>query len=419
MDDLFDRLSEKDICVETHDVIVCENEYFIITGWNHVDIAEDQLIKIINVSLKHFGKEIVQIEDNLAIIVFSKIEIHRKKDFYKLLYVIQIILKSKCLNIFIRRGNLHINECIQAKETAGKNKSGFDQGFETFWGKFEKSDDSIQDYSKELPDEIKSLIKKRYNKVGELVIINEDSPPLPNNTLDYIKCITDSIELPTTDSQHELYTNFEWLRPSATKRFIPIFLMKDMPTYEEHWERIDIKGDYKKYKPQGKLLGYYTREDEYFCKGPHIAISPDNIRSVCKTCKSKIDFETLLTEVMVHELGHAMMDRYCRDSKAQNCSPRDIFSKAMEESLANTITLFYFQKDSKKCKDVRCFIEKDQPVIYQFGAYQFDVGVDWTKWRDSDKNMPSLKDWFDKCFSDGKIRKPLDYSISDYDKVFE
>lgn len=426
MGDFFDDIDAEEPHHQTDVYKVPNNDYFIVTGWTPVDNADDsEFLRLLNYKLNAFnviGKGEVLIENHLAIIVISKIEGHRKKQFYNLFYIIQNILKSDCLNIFIKRDNLLINECIQAKEAIGNNNSGYDKGFEAFWEKFDNSVVQTQgDYSTELPEEIKSLIKKGYNKVGDIVIINEDSTQLPDSTLDYIRSITDSIEFPLTDSQYELYTNIEWLRPSATKRFIPIFLKnkKDMPSYDEHWEGIDIKEDYKEYKPQGIVLGYYTRKDEDFCKGPHIVICPENIRSSSQSSESKIDFDTLLTEVLVHELGHAMMDIYSRDSKAQNCFPRDIFSKAMEESLANMITLCYFQKDRKKFKYVRSYIKNDQPVIYRFGTYQFDAGVDWTKWRDSDKNMPTLKGWFDKCFSEGDIRQDLDYSISDYDKVFE
>ena len=87
-------------------------------------------------------------------------------------------------------------------------------------------------------------------------------------------------------------------------------------------------------------------------------------------------------------------------------SLNSLFSRAMEESLANMITLQWFEKfDHSNYKKVKSFIET-QPEIYKFGINQFEAGVDWTKWRDSKKMHKLLKEWFDKCFVPELLEQP-------------
>ena len=93
---------------------------------------------------------------------------------------------------------------------------------------------------------------------------------------------------------------------------------------------------------------------------------------------------------------------------------------AMEESLANMITLKLFNRYPDDFKSVKEFI-KDQPPFYKFGIHQYEAGVDWKKWRESDKqSSQKLEEWFNQYFSNGEINIPIkDYKREIYDRVFE
>lgn len=198
------------------------------------------------------------------------------------------------------------------------------------------------------------------------------------------------------------------------KIHLPIFIRKEKITYSDLWSSIRNKRD--EFVPSNPVLGYFATKEERFdgqeCRGPHIVLCSDNINIFAE--EIGISKDLLYKIVIVHELAHAMM------SKNGTNPFSDFEAQAMEESLANEITLEFFSKhDNANFIKVHEFIEFHQPAIYQFGIRQFYVGANWIKWRDNDKNMPTLKDWFDKCFSEGKIRNKLNYTIDDFNRVFE
>lgn len=195
---------------------------------------------------------------------------------------------------------------------------------------------------------------------------------------------------------------------------LPIFIRKDKITYSDLWSSIRNKRD--EFVPSNPILGYFATKEERFdgqeCRGPHIVLCSEYINKFAE--EIGISIGLLYKIVIVHELAHAMMSKNGTDPIS------DFEAQAMEESLANEITLkFFSEHDNENFKKVKQFIEFHQPAIYQFGIRQFHVGTDWTKWRDSEKNMPTLKDWFDKCFSEGEIRNHLNYTIDDFNRVFE
>ena len=168
---------------------------------------------------------------------------------------------------------------------------------------------------------------------NNLLIRNLDVPiPLPINVLDYASIITNkginnNFPYPKDVIHHMMF--FKGIKPN-----IPILLRKDMPEYKELWKDLD---DSRKvyYIPQGTVLGYYTKYDEEnFCKGPHIVLGPEIIKKSSE--EKSISFEVLFTKVLIHELAHAMMDN-------SNNWPSSLEAKAMEESLANKITLNWFR----------------------------------------------------------------------------
>ena len=183
---------------------------------------------------------------------------------------------------------------------------------------------------------------------------------------------------------------------------LPILLSFKDIQHTELWKSQDWGAEYEDYIPKTPVFGYYSSHDEDGCKGPHIVLCPLNIKNAANEEDAvKLDIDELLIYkiVLIHELAHAMMDK-------NHVSLNSLFSRAMEESLANMITLQWFEKfDHSNYKKVKSFIET-QPEIYKFGINQFEAGVDWTKWRDSKKMHKLLKEWFDNCFVPELLEQP-------------
>lgn len=260
------------------------------------------------------------------------------------------------------------------------------------------------------------LCKDIYISKGLIVRNINSNIVIPNETIEYSNSIIEEalkdckkIDLPKpTDPVHHSMIFFPGINPD-----IPILLKDDMPSYEEQWKKIDDDRK-KEYIPKGKVLGYYTKYDEEnFCKGPHIVLGPEIIKKSSE--EKSIPFEVLFTKVLVHELAHAMMDN-------SNNWPSSLEAKAMEESLANKITLNWFRLfASNEFKYVKHYIDNYQPAIYKFGIWQDHVDADWTEWRKSDKqSSQKLQDWFNQCFSNGRIKIPIeDYSKKIYMSAFK
>jgi hypothetical protein len=212
-------------------------------------------------------------------------------------------------------------------------------------------------------------------------------------------------QLPTPTDPIFLMMPFQKIIPH-----IPILLLKeeDMPTYKEMWKSIEGK-DKDDYMPKGIFMGYYSRDDKYdkekklLCKGPHIGLCPELIMKSAEA--SNIPFKILMAKVLVHEIAHAIMDNYIGGDPNQN-RPDTLEAKAMEESLANAITLHVFDKYAKdNYKYVHHFVDNWQPTIYRFGLWQEKIDADWGKWREASKrNTNELKELFNKCFNGGNIR---------------
>lgn len=89
--------------------------------------------------------------------------------------------------------------------------------------------------------------------------------------------------------------------------------------------------------------------------------------------------------------------------------PYTVEAKAMEESLANAITLDAFGKHAlfKDYRYVRHYMDNMQSSLYKFGLWQERIHADWEKWRNHSKeNSDELEKWFNDCFNDGKIIIP-------------
>jgi hypothetical protein len=263
---------------------------------------------------------------------------------------------------------------------------------------------------------------------GNLLIRNIDSDKvLLDEDILYIQDFVEKGLNNNTDLKFPLaYDNiFRMMYYPECNPSIPILLKKESLYYEELWK--GIEGDIRNYRPKGKPLGYYTRMDEDFCKGPHIVISPENVDETAE--KAGIPFRVLFTKVLVHEIAHAFMDKYREiengilmyGNSSDNWA-KTVEAKAMEESLANMITLAWFKKNAvyEEYKLVKHFINNWQNSIYRFGIWQERISADWIQWFNSSKQeSQKLKEWFDLCFSSGNIRIPLsDYKNEMFNNIF-
>ena len=172
-------------------------------------------------------------------------------------------------------------------------------------------------------------------------------------------------------------------------RLIHVYLKepKEMP-------KPPISGEYPT-----ELLGCYIPSLQENDSTPVIYLCPERIENAAD--RLKIDKKVLYAKVLIHELAHAIMDptnelegtklKSKKGNELKTKSDADVF---MEESLANMITLQYFDaaKDINDVNDfeqVKSFMEK-QPEAYKFGIEQFQLCTDWREWRN---NKSSMKFW--------------------------
>ena len=391
------------------------DKFIIAAGWlvNEYNLSDKKIINRVkaagNVCVQEFNCGIIHNQmDNkevLVVILFSQIIDNRSlfTYFFECLYKIGI----KGCNVSILVDKTTHTFQIQS-EGIRKNPP---KAFDDLWNFIVMHEIQKEHFTIEL-DSLVNRFEGKIFKKDNLVIVNINSPrTLDRQEMEKIENIMRRLDV-SDISVHSADSFVSLLTPSLEEKFIPIFLKEEMPTFEKRWEGIEVSEEYRIYEPKGTILGYYSKDDVELCDGPHIVLSPKTIEQCSNKATNKISFEVLFAKVLLHEFAHVLMD-----NEQLN---KDLFSKAMEESLANMIALQVFSKYDRSNYDrVRSFIVNDQPTIYQFGTYQFDINADWKKWKESNKNMPTLKTWFDKCFNEGKIRENLGYSLSDYDDVFK
>ena len=133
----------------------------------------------------------------------------------------------------------------------------------------------------------------------------------------------------------------------------------------------------------------------------------------------------------MHELSHLLLDSSinyrhfygCDFTTPNNDFHREIELRAIEESLANYLCLWYCAKiygtDSDTFRVADYFIRNCQPLMYKFGTKQYNANVDWTKWLDKKEGtftsefLSKAKEWYD-VFVVGN--KP--YTADDYNQLF-
>ena len=149
-----------------------------------------------------------------------------------------------------------------------------------------------------------------------------------------------------------------------------------------------------------EYLGYY---DSY---NAEIVLCPERIsKRADKLLKQNRHITTreLYVVVLVNTLAHALMDPTKAEGKSNQYQPlittinkfteREVL---MENSLANMITLQYFDKLGKpgvvRYGEVRELIEL-QSLPYKFGLDQYDIlKPDWRPWRETKRNTKFIKD---------------------------
>lgn len=149
-----------------------------------------------------------------------------------------------------------------------------------------------------------------------------------------------------------------------------------------------------------EYLGYY---DSY---NAEIVLCPERIsKRADKLLKQNRHITTreLYVVVLVNALAHALMDPTKAEGKSNQYQPlittinkfteREVL---IENSLANMITLQYFEKlgqpDVVRYGEVREFIEL-QSLPYKFGLDQYDIlKPDWRPWREAKRNTKFIKD---------------------------
>ncbi len=206
---------------------------------------------------------------------------------------------------------------------------------------------------------------------------------LPAATIDYLKeIIPENVPNNSTDLVKAI-NNLVW------KKGIPIYLVNEyqMPT------------KYKEDDKATEFLGYY----DYIDLG----------ESICESiflCMEKIrDDKLLLAKVLIHELGHALLEAGKGDY-GYNFKTDD-FIKFMEESLANYIVLKY-------CKDLGNdnLLEYCRTFISNQG-FGYNFGIKWFDWDNRNYlNWIEIKKLYLKEDSNRTLTKILEFS-KDYNLV--
>lgn len=245
--------------------------------------------------------------------------------------------------------------------------------------------DEVDDQATDLKktnNEIKNQEKAYKDDV--LQYYDPTSIKIPTDYIEMLSCIKDIIKTPEDSKPWNLliYLNKEF---KEYKEYIPIKLVDESKLPE-----IDAESLNRKIISPDLLGAYFSCYDD---NKPIILLCPSRILTVAKLCDIKA--KLLCKKVIIHEFAHALMDPtnwkseidFAPQQKNQCQKITSDASRFMEESLANMLTLKYFDELAKdEFNLVEDFIANHQPPIYQFGITQFELKTDWTKWRDYKAN---------------------------------
>ena len=167
-------------------------------------------------------------------------------------------------------------------------------------------------------------------RCGGLMMRNVDSDvEIDDECLEYVTLLID-VWLSSDSSMPLSKDNaFRLLAYSGKKPDLPILLKKKLPEYSSFWKEIDDERR-NQYIPHGEVLGYYSRDEHPLCMGPHIVLCPENIRQIAQAYH--IPFKILMAKVLVHEIAHALMDRYriIDGNGIQYTNPKENWSNTVE-----------------------------------------------------------------------------------------
>ncbi len=345
----------------------------LISGWKDADIKAD----IKDETLKEDFKDSLNKNSDFYCLEFQLNNSFTKEKIETLI--------NECLNLFE-----YINVVLIGKDEKKYQARIKSKGLKISIKKLSEEVKKLEEIEEELPlNYCRQNVTKRYLWPG-IEILNESEGIKEEIVRKLNDVINDSLDFFDLDHLHNSISKHFFHHPNRSFP-LPILLQSDkkMSTYEDIWN-IKKKCDKElldKYVSKVKPLAYYSRgkeNDSIGCRGPHIVLCPSRIKETASSLK--IDTGKYLI-VLIHEFAHAMMDK----NRAKG-TLKSIFAHAMEESLANMITLQWFEKyDNKNLQNAMDFMSS-QPIVYQFGIKQFYAKVDWKKWRDSEKNMHGLRD---------------------------
>lgn len=195
--------------------------------------------------------------------------------------------------------------------------------------------------------------------------------------------------------------------------------------------KVNFEGSDSDPRYNNRILG------EYDAKSRSIILYTSEIEKVAQSLNfnnmsPNCLYEILLKKVLIHEFAHAMLDERFNikfnDEKPQgkwesSDSPwyKDLTSIAMEESVANRMTIEFIKRlncyDANVREFVENFISTQQPEIYAFGLKQNDAHIDWRLWKYTKKASPNIPQSKDINFLDYiNHSQEMPYTIEDYEK---
>lgn len=176
-------------------------------------------------------------------------------------------------------------------------------------------------------------------------------------------------------------------------------LAQQMPIWIVKPNEMLLQDNNGEYPPE--WFGYYNSN------GPEIFLCPQRIKEAIEPLQERgihIDEKLLYAYAIIHMLAHALMDvtnrlhadgvLYKFENKCQFIE--DEADILMEESLANMITLWYFESFWKEAIAPNAKVAFDtvreymfiQPMPYRFGLAQFNLlQPDWRIWREHKRSL--------------------------------
>ena len=199
---------------------------------------------------------------------------------------------------------------------------------------------------------------------------------------------------------------------------VPIVLVskKELPKppFDNDEKSVDTLGGYC--SNRNDVIDHLKETNLESNKHPVILINPEKIQKAAEG--SGIEESLLCHIVIIHELAHAIMDstnKLNENGDFVKEGQQVLFTEAdkyMEESLANMITLQYFEKVCPLNLDcVKNFVSQ-QPDAYKFGITQYEtIKPSWQVWRDNKSTFAYWMYWTQQ------ITSHLEELSQEWDKI--